>query len=144
MSEARMDEKDLAILRMLIENARTPLTRIAEKVGITDVAVKKRVRKLEKEGVIKRYTVVVEPKKVGYNGVAIVGVDTEPDKVLKVANELAQRDYAVSVFVTTGDHMVMVEVWAKTPPELMSIIEDIGKMEGVKKVCPAIVLDRIK
>ncbi|MGB9708842.1 AsnC family transcriptional regulator [Infirmifilum uzonense] len=139
-----MDEKDITILRLLIENARLPLTKIAEKVGITDVAVKKRIKKLEKDGIIKKYTIVVEPKKVGYNGVALVGVDTEPDKVLSTANELSKKEFTTSVFITTGDHMIMVEIWAKSAEELMNIIEDIGKMEGVKKVCPAIVLDRVK
>lgn len=139
-----MDEKDVTILRLLIENARLPLTKIAEKVGITDVAVKKRIKKLEKEGIIKKYTIVVEPKKIGYSGVSIVGVDTEPDRVLSTANELSKKDYTTAVFVTTGDHMIIAEIWAKSGEELMMIIEDIGKMEGVKKVCPAIILDRIK
>lgn len=139
-----MDEKDIIILRLLMENARVPLSKIAEKVGITDVAVKKRIKKLENDGTIKKYTVVVEPKKIGFNGVALVGVDTEPDKVLSIASDLAKKEYTVSVFVTTGDHMIMTEVWAKTGEELMKIIEDIGKTQGVKKVCPAIVLDRVK
>ncbi|UNQ74138.1 Lrp/AsnC family transcriptional regulator [Infirmifilum sp. NZ] len=139
-----MDDKDAVILRMLMDNARTPLTEIAKAVGVTDVAVKKRIQKLEREGVIKKYTIVVEPKKIGYNGVALVGVDTDPDKVLSVAHELSKREFTVSVFVTTGDHMIMTEVWAKTGQDLMKIIEEIGRMEGVKKVCPAIVLERIK
>ncbi|MEZ0346605.1 MAG: Lrp/AsnC family transcriptional regulator [Infirmifilum sp.] len=139
-----VDEKDIIILRLLMENARVPLSKIAEKVGITDVAVKKRIKKLENDGTIKKYTVVVEPKKIGFNGVALVGVDTEPDKVLSIASDLAKKEYTVSVFVTTGDHMIMTEVWAKTGEELMKIIEDIGKTQGVKKVCPAIVLDRVK
>jgi len=139
-----MDDKDAVILRMLMDNARTPLTEIAKAVGVTDVAVKKRIQKLEREGVIKKYTIVVEPKKIGYNGVALVGVDTDPDKVLSVAHELSKREFTVSVFVTTGDHMIMTEVWAKTGQDLMRIIEEIGRMEGVKKVCPAIVLERIK
>ncbi|PLJ77345.1 Lrp/AsnC family transcriptional regulator [Infirmifilum sp. SLHALR2] len=139
-----MDDKDAVILRMLMDNARTPLTEIAKAVGVTDVAVKKRIQKLEREGVIRKYTIVVEPKKIGYNGVALVGVDTDPDKVLSVAHELSKREFTVSVFVTTGDHMIMTEVWAKTGQDLMKIIEEIGRMEGVKKVCPAIVLERIK
>jgi len=139
-----MDDKDAVILRTLMDNARTPLTEIAKAVGVTDVAIKKRIQKLEREGVIKKYTIVVEPKKIGYNGVALVGVDTDPDKVLSVAHELSKREFTVSVFVTTGDHMIMTEVWAKTGQDLMKIIEEIGRMEGVKKVCPAIVLERIK
>ncbi len=139
-----VDEKDLEIVRLLSENARRTLTEIAERLGISDVAVKKRIDKLEREGVIKKYTVVVEPKKLGFNGVALVGIDTEPDKVLSVASEVASKEYAAAVYVTTGDHMVMVEVWTRSSKELIAVLEEIGRIDGVKKVCPAIVLERIK
>ena len=139
-----VDEKDLEIVRLLSENARRTLTEIAERLGISDVAVKKRIDKLGREGVIKKYTVVVEPKKLGFNGVALVGIDAEPDKVLSVASEVAGKEYAAAVYVTTGDHMVMVEVWTRSSKELMGVLEEIGRIEGVKKVCPAIVLERIK
>lgn len=139
-----MDEKDVKIVRLLSENARRTFTEMAKALGISDVAVKKRLSKLEKEGVIKRYTVVVDPKKLGYNAVALIGVDSEPDHVLNVAEELSRKDYASAVYVTTGDHMIMVEVWARHSIELKKIVDEIGSMSGVKRVCPAIVLDRLK
>lgn len=139
-----LDEKDKKIINILLENARLPFTDIAKKLGITDVAVKKRLKKLEKNGVIKKYTVVIDPSKLGYHNVALVGVDTEPDKILEVAEKLSEKEYSRSIYLTTGDHMIMVEIWAKNNADLMKIIKEIGSLPGVKKVCPAIILDRIK
>ncbi len=139
-----IDDKDRRIIEILSRNARSTFTEIARELGITDVAVKKRLMKLEQRGVIKGYTVVVDPEKLGYKNVALIGVDTEPDKILEVARRLAEKKYSKNVYLTTGDHMIMVEVWAGENGDMMRIIEEIGKLEGVKKVCPAIVLEKIK
>ncbi len=139
-----LDGKDKKIIEILTRNARSTFTEIAREIGITDVAVKKRLKKLENQGVIKGYTVIVDPLKLGYKNVALVGVDTEPDKILEVAKKLAEKKYTKSVYLTTGDHMIMTEIWAGGNGDMMKIIEEIGSLEGVKKVCPAIVLERIK
>ncbi len=139
-----IDDKDRRIIEILSRNARSTFTEIARELGITDVAVKKRLTKLEQRGVIKGYTVIVDPEKLGYKNVALIGVDTEPDKILEVARRLAEKKYSKNVYLTTGDHMIMVEVWAGENGDMMRIIEEIGKLEGVKKVCPAIVLEKIK
>ncbi len=143
MSEI-LDERDLQIIKILMGNARTTMTEIAKRIGMTDVAVKKRIKRLEELGVIKKYTIVVDPAKIGYNSVALVGMDAEPESILEVANSLAQREYTKSVSLTTGDHMIMAEIWARDNSDLRKILEEIGKLKGVKKICPAIVLETIK
>ncbi len=75
----------------------------------------------------------------------MTGVDTEPEKFLDVAKKLKEEDFAKSVYITTGDHMIMAEIWAKDGDELTKIISDkIGKLPGVKKICPAIILEKVK
>ncbi len=140
-----MDDKDWTIISMLTKDARTPLTKIAKKLGITEAAVRKRLKNLEERGVIKGYTTVVNPSMLGYNSVSLTGIDTEPDKFLDVAKKVMEFDFARNVYITSGDHMLMVEIWAKDGDELTKIISDvIGKIDGVKRVCPAIVLEKMK
>jgi Lrp/AsnC family transcriptional regulator for asnA, asnC and gidA len=139
-----MDEKDIVLVNELIENSRAPLTHLANKLGMTDVAIKKRLKKLEKEGVIRKYTIEVDPTKLGFKHVALIGIDTEPEKILDVSTQLASKEYAYKVYLTTGDHMLMLEAWAKDNKHLTQIIEDIGKIPGVKRVCPAIILEKLK
>jgi len=140
-----MDEIDKKIIEMLQENARMPFTKIAEKVGLSEGAVRKRVETLEKEGVIKKYTTVVEPKKMGYNSITLLGLDAEPTKLLDIAKKISELEEARIVYLTTGDHMIMAEVWARDGEHLSKILADkIGKIEGVKRLCPAIILENIK
>ncbi len=139
-----MDEKDIVILVELAKNARIPATRIAKVLRISDVAVKKRLSKLEKEGVIKGYNIVVDPRKLGFSAVAYVGVNVGSDKILEVAQKLAARDDVVFAAITSGDHDVLVEIWAKDSLSMQEKLEEIRRMDGVQNVYPAIILDVIK
>ncbi len=139
-----MDEKDLKILSLLAENSRTPSTRIARVLGISDVAVKKRIVKLEREGVIKGYKLEVDPSKLGYSSIAYVGVNVNSESLLDVAKELSNRKDVVFVALTSGDHDVMIELWAKDGSEMQLKLKEIKNLDGVKNVYPAIVLEVIK
>jgi Lrp/AsnC family transcriptional regulator for asnA, asnC and gidA len=140
-----VDKTDLAILKFLQEDASIPFTEIARRLRISESTVRKRVEKLKQERVIKRFTVIVEPSKIGLNTVAIVGVDVDPTKLLEVAQKLCEIPETRYVATSTGDHMIMTEIWTKDGKELTKIIsEKIGTIEGVKKICPAIVLEKLK
>ncbi|MCD6530005.1 Lrp/AsnC family transcriptional regulator [Candidatus Bathyarchaeota archaeon] len=140
-----MDEVDLKILKMLQEDGRKPFTEIAENLRLSESAVRKRVQALQKRGVIKKFTIKIDPAKIGINTVAIVGVDVDPTKLLEVAQKLCEVKEARSVATSTGDHMIMTEIWAKDGRDLTRILsEKIGRLEGVKKICPAIILEKLK
>jgi len=139
-----LDEKDRRILEILIRNGRVTFRELAEKLGISDVAVRKRVLKLEKNGVILGYTVVLNPKALGYSVVSLTGVDVEPGALIRVARELASRDYVRATWITAGDHEIMLEIWARDEKEMEDIIKEIERMDGVRRVCPAVVTERLK
>lgn len=76
---------------------------------------------------------------------AIVGVDVDPPRLLEAAQKLCEITETRYVATSTGDHMIMTEIWTKDGRELTKIIsEKIGTIEGVKKICPAIVLEKLK
>ncbi|XRO75043.1 HTH-type transcriptional regulator Ptr2 [Methanocaldococcus sp. 28A] len=140
-----MDEKDLKIIEILMKDGRKSYTDIARELGTSESSIRKRVKKLEEEGVIKGYTAIINPSKIGYNVVALTGFDTEPDKFLSVAKELCNFEEVKKVFTSTGDHMIMAEIWAKDGKEFSDLIfNKIGKIEGIKKICPAIILEQLK
>jgi len=140
-----IDHKDKRIIEILEKNARVPNTEIAKMLGISESTVRKRISDLESKGVIKKYTVIVDPSKIGYNTVTILGVDVDPTKFLDVAKELAKLPETKYVATSTGDHMIMAEIWTKDGQALAELISNrIGKMQGVKRICPAIILEKIK
>ncbi|RLG72429.1 MAG: transcriptional regulator [Methanobacteriota archaeon] len=140
-----LDEKDRVIIETLEKNARTPFTELARILGISEAAVRKRVENLQKRGIIEKYTIKVDPSKMGYENVTILGLDVEPQHFLEATRKLAKIDEIRWLVTSTGDHMIMAEIWAKDSNELSKIItEKIGGIQGVKKICPAIILKRVK
>ncbi len=140
-----IDETDKKIIEILQKNARTPYTQIAKEIGLSEGAIRKRIDSLEKKGIIKKYVAVVDPKKMGYNSITLLGLDAEPTKLLDVANKIAKIEEARNVYLSTGDHMIMAEIWVKDGKELSDILANkIAKIEGVKRICPAIILEKIK
>ncbi len=140
-----VDELDSKILKMLQEDGRQSFTEIAEKLRLSESTVRKRVQALLKKGVIKKFSVELDPAKIGLNRVAILGIDVDPEKLLEVAQKICEVKEARWVATCTGDHMIMAEIWASDAKELTGIIsEKIGVIEGVRKICPAIILEKLK
>jgi len=77
--------------------------------------------------------------------VAIVGMEVDPPRLLEVAQRLCDFKEIKCVATSTGDHMIMTEIWTKDGRELTKLIsEKIGTIEGMKRICPAIILEKLK
>jgi Lrp/AsnC family transcriptional regulator for asnA, asnC and gidA len=140
-----LDEMDLKILGLLLKDGRMSFTNIAEKLRVNEATVRKRISALQRDGVIKRFTVVVDHAKLGMNTVAIVGIEADPTKLLDIAQKLCDFKELKCVATSSGDHMIMTEVWTKNGKELTKLMsEKIGKIEGVERICPALILEKLK
>ncbi len=139
-----MDETDKKIIGMLMADGRVKYSKIARELGISDVAVIKRIRKLESGGIIRGYVAVVDPQKLGYKASSLTGVDVEPDHLFQLVEELKKKEYVRYLAITSGDHCVMALIWARDGEELRKIHDEISKLPGVKRVCPAIILEEVK
>ena len=142
---SNLDEIDTKILELLEEDARRSFTEVAEKLKVSESSIRKRVSALQKEGVIKKFTIKVDNAKLGLNTVAIVGIDVDSAKMLEIAQKLCDFKDVKCVATSSGDHMIMLEVWAKNGKELNNLIsEKIGKIDGVRQICPALILEKLK
>ena len=140
-----IDEINREILGRLRNNARTPFLEIAKYLRISESTVRKRVGDMEKSGIIKKYTAIVDPSKIGYGSVAIVGIDVKAEKFLNVAKKLTEYNNVKFVSTSSGDHMIMAEIWMEKSSELRDFITNtIEKMDGVTRTCPAILNERLK
>jgi len=140
-----VDKRDLDILRILEENSRATIAEIAKKLGISESNVRKRLRRMEENGVIRKYTVIEDPAKLGYSVIAILGFDTTPEKNIDVAKKLSEFDEVKRVLICSGSHTLVAEVWARSGEELSKLIcQKYGKIDGITKVYTSIVLERIK
>ena len=140
-----VDALDLRILKVLEEDGRASYTDIAKKLKLNESTIRKRIISLQDRRVIKKFSVDLDPSKIGLNIVAIVGVDVEPVNLIEVAQRICEIPETKYVATSTGDHMIMTEIWTKDGKELTQLMSNkIGNIEGVKKICPAILLEKLK
>ncbi|MFP4050111.1 MAG: Lrp/AsnC family transcriptional regulator [Thermoplasmata archaeon] len=140
---AKIDETDRKILSILRKNARKHFTDIAEEMGVSEATVRNRIKCLERNDVIKKYTVDINPKELGFDMVAIIGLNVTPEYLLSSVNELRDIEEVKWAAKSTGDHMIMAEVWAEDGEGLSRVIsKKIGNIEGIKDVRPAILLEK--
>lgn len=139
-----MDKLDSGIIEILSKNSRTSFMEISRKLKVSESTIRKRVSKLEKDGIIKKFSLVVDTSKIGVAHRALIGVDVTPEKYLDVAKKLTEFDGVRFAASTTGDHMFMLEVWTKTDDELRNVSDKLKGLEGVTRICPAIIKDTLK
>ena len=139
-----VDGIDLQIIKELSNNARTSFMRIAKKLKLSESAIRKRVKKLENNNIIKSYSLIVDQAKIGYDNIALVGVDVEAEKYLYVGKKLRELDGIKYAASTTGDHMFMLEIIAKDNEHLTRICDNVKSINGVTRICPAIIKDTIR
>jgi Lrp/AsnC family transcriptional regulator for asnA, asnC and gidA len=133
-----MDGINYGILEMLRRNARTPKTRLARHFGITETAIRKRIRKLEAERIIIGYRAIIDYKRVNMV-CSFTGIDVKPEYLMSVMRSLRNLKKVASLFLTSGDHDLVAEIVCKDMGELEKIHEQILRYEGVERICPAIV-----
>jgi Lrp/AsnC family transcriptional regulator for asnA, asnC and gidA len=139
-----VDEIDLAIIKELSENARKAFSEIADKLELSDVAVIKRVKRLESDGVIRRYALIVDPAKIGYKKISFTGINVMPEKLFEIVATLKAKDYVKYLTITSGDHELIAVIWARDGEELLRIHQEILSIEGVLNIYPAILADIVK
>ncbi len=132
----------MKIIEILMQNARIPKTEIAKRLGITETAVRKRIAKLEGV-VILGYKAIINYKSAGLAS-SLTGVDVHAEKLWEVVDKFKGINEIKSIWLTTGDHTIMLEIVAKSVKDLQIVHDMISKMDGVKRVCPSIILDVLK
>lgn len=135
---------NLELINLLRENSRTSYVDLARHFRVSETAVRKRMKKLEDDGVIRKYTIEIEPKKLGMQVNAIIGVDTKPEKYMQTIESLRKMEDVMNLFSSSGDHMILAECWFKNSWQLGKFIKEVESMEGVTRTCPAIIVEKIK
>lgn len=107
-----LDPVDSRILDLLLLDGRAPASQIADQVGLSRPAVAERIEKLERQGVIRGTTVVVEPAAVGREITAFIAARgaTLPAAAWKKFRELMRDDEVLEVHTVAGDDCFLIKV----------------------------------
>ncbi len=140
-----LDELDQKIVKLLIRNARISYSDIGQQVGISRVAVKMRVQALEQKGIIEEYTTIINPQKISGAVSCYFEIETAPDSLMEVAEQLRQNNTITQIYRVTGRSKLHVHAVASSNEEMEGLIyETIDKLPGVIHCSCNVILSRIK
>jgi Lrp/AsnC family transcriptional regulator for asnA, asnC and gidA len=140
----RLTAADVRIIRLLQDDARTPLARIAARIGMPESTVRHRLNRLVREGVV-QLTAVTNPFKLGYQIWAIIEVKVQPARGRAVAQRLAAAPQVSFVGLTTGNYDVLAAAVFRSNDELLTFLtRDIPAIPGVTSTSTATVLELLK
>ena len=128
-----MHDHDIKIISMLQDDGRVSNVEIARDVGISEGTVRRRLKRLLQDKFI-RVSALRDPGKMGYASEALVGVQADPDKIDKVAEDLAQLEEVDWVTITTGAYDIFA--WAALQSaEALGIFlrTKVGTIPGVQR-----------
>lgn len=131
-----MDSIDRQILDMLQQNARTPLKTIAEKVFLSSPAVSTRIEHLEKQGIIKGYTAMIDKEQLGYHITAFINLEMEPIQKQDFYPWISEVPNVLECNCVTGSYSMLLKV---AFPSTVDLDVFIGKLQQFGKTSTQIV-----
>ena len=140
-----IDDKDNAIVNLLLKDARMSYSDIGAAVGLSRTAVKNRVAALEKSGIIGGYRVIVNPQESPEMMTFIVNIETKPEHFDTVKQALAQIPETVTLVQTTGNSHLMAICVSQDVKTMRALVNRLHKaVEGIHYVSAHAVLDVVK
>ena len=134
MHKRMLDEIDHQILDILIENTRTPFTDIAKKLLISAGTIHVRVKKMEKLGLIKGSSLLLDYEKLGYSFVAYIGILLDKTNHINfVIERLAAIPNITNVHISTGKFNLYCKLRAKNTSHAKKIIFQIDEIQRVDR-----------
>ena len=124
-----LDALDLRIVDRLLRDGRAPAAQIAEEIGLSRPAVADRIEKLERNGVIRGTTVVIEPQSLGRHVTAFVaarGAKLTP-RGLAVFKALMKSDEILEVHTVAGDDCYLIKVRTDSLTSLNALVNQINE-----------------
>jgi Lrp/AsnC family transcriptional regulator for asnA, asnC and gidA len=129
-----IDETDSKILRALIKDARSKLVDIANECGISSTAVKNRIKRLKKSGLIVRAALNINMTCFDYPYPILIGVNVEDDQEHNITKLIRKNIKVAGIDHTIGKYNLCLFVFAKTVNELDKLKYLIRKQKGVKNI----------
>ncbi len=144
MAKYNVDTIDQKILRHLISNARMPFLEIARECGISGAAIHQRVKKLEEGGVITGSRLEIDPKALGNDVCAYVGIQISQSNFYHdVIEALKSIPEIVECHFITGKYSIFIKLYCKDNEHLMNVILNIiQEIPGVSQTETFLSLDQ--
>lgn len=139
-----MQELDDKILKELLNDSRQSYRDIANKLDISEGTVYNHVMKLKDSGILKKFTSEIDPKALGFDITAIIGIRTEGSHLLDVEKELTKMPNVVAVYDVTGDWDALIIAKFKNTDSLNKLIKDLISRKYITRTHTMLALNVLK
>ena len=143
-----VDKFDLAILKVLQEDARASLQAISAQVGLSSTPCWARIKRMESEGVIQGYTVRVDPPSIGLAETVIVQVTLEShtdETLYDFGKMLEQIPEVMEAYLVSGDYDYYIRIAVKDTRDYERLLrERLYRIPGIRHSKSSFVLRTLK
>jgi len=143
-----LDQKDLAILKLLQDNARITVKEVSDKVNLSTTPVYERIKWMEETGVIKQYATLIDPAKLNKSLMVIVYVSlkqhnkTAGSKFVKTINEMNE---VLECYSISGEFDFMLKIMVKDMNAYYDFhVNRLSEMENIGNVQSIFVMGIVK
>lgn len=144
----KIDSIDKQILSILQQDAQITNVELAKKIGISPPAMLERVKRLEKNGIIKRYVAIVDPSKVSKGIFALVSVSLSAHQLSSIdqfTRQIKKLDEVLECYHVAGEEDFILKIAVSSIEEYEKfILSKLTKINGVSKVNTKFVLSTVK
>ena len=140
---SKFDQKDRQITALLQESATQSNAEIANRIGGSEETIRRRIKRLVKEGYIK-VVVVADPAKFGFKVQAEIHVETSPNRMSEIAEAMAKLKETTLVCITGGRFNISAWAIVEDREALRSLLKSIGDIDGVERIETAVPLEVTK
>ncbi|GAB6991590.1 Lrp/AsnC family transcriptional regulator [Paenibacillus pini] len=141
---SQMDEKDAQIVKLLLENGRLSHAELGRMVHLTRAAVRERVHGLMEQGIIDKFTIIVNPLKAGKNMSVYLNIEVQWDKLESIANLLLEDDEITNVYQMSGGPHLHVHALMDNQTHVERYLIRLQSIEGITNVDSEFLVRRFK
>lgn len=138
-----LNEKDEELLSILRCNARASISDIARATGVSRTAIQNRLNKLENNGVIKAYSVVLGSEYTNQLVSANVSLKATPNLRENICIALRKIHQIRHIYSISGQYDLLVTIQAQTLEKLSDVLNIVCSLEGVERTNSSIILDTL-
>jgi DNA-binding Lrp family transcriptional regulator len=124
-----LDETDVQILKVLVEDGRISYRRIADKIKVSVPTVSSKIASLESTGVIKRYTAMLDPERLGETSVMVM-VKARPSDLREVATSLANDEHVRGAYLLSNCTLLLSCTFTE-PAQMRRLVNRLSEVREV-------------
>lgn len=139
-----LDDTNVKILKALSEDARLSSRQVAKQCDISIGTALARTKKMEEEGIIKGYTVLLDQEKLGYELTVVTEITVSKGRLLEMENEIARMPNVCCVYDLTGMSDAAIIAKFKSRDDLSRFTKHLLSLPYVERTNTHVVLTTIK